>query len=69
MLSCYFYNIGYAFLSTQVTSKVTDQRKFNDRPKFSTSITEGLKNKPAAQAADADRARCNSTNRQNLPLH
>ena len=27
------------------------------------------KNKPAAQAAGADPSRCNSTYRQNLPLH
>ena len=32
-------------------------------------LLEMARNKPAAEAAGADPSQCNSTNRQNLPLH
>ena len=43
---------------------VEKKQSQNINPNFS-----NIKNKPAAQAAGADPSRCNSTDRQNVPLH
>ena len=36
---------------------------------YTKSLLPQIINKPAAQAANADPSKSNSTNRQNLPLH